>query len=162
MGTNRVSWRYTLAILCVFAIGVAVRLLPLYWTPYPFNPDGFVFAAIARDSLALGHVPGPGDHRLMAVNRYVFVLVLVVLSRLTGLVSIGIAQPIISLELKELLRLRTQRWSESGLQLLHGGDPPPVRRSQRTHGRPSAHSCIRLRLNNWTKGRTLTGRLITI
>lgn len=38
-----------LAVLCMFAIGVAVSLLPLYWTPYPFNPDGFVFAAAARD-----------------------------------------------------------------------------------------------------------------
>lgn len=81
----------------MFAIGVAVRLLSLYWAPSPFNPAGFVFAAIARDSLVLGRVPGPGDHRLMAANRSVFVLVLVVLSRLTGLVSIGIAQPIIAI-----------------------------------------------------------------
>lgn len=86
-----------LAILSVFAIGVALRLLPLYWTPYPFNPDGFVFAAIARDSLALGYVPAPDEHRLMAVNRYVFVLVLVVLSRSTGLAPIWLAQPIIAI-----------------------------------------------------------------
>lgn len=59
---NRIHGRYTLAVLCVFAIGVAVRLLPLYWTPYPFNPDGFVFAAVAPDSLALGYVPGPDEH----------------------------------------------------------------------------------------------------
>lgn len=49
MRTNRVSWRYPLTVFCVFAVGVAVGLLPLYWTPYPFNPDGFVFAAIARE-----------------------------------------------------------------------------------------------------------------
>ena len=97
MRANRIRWRYTLAVLCVFAIGVAVRLLPLYWTPYPFNPDGFVFAAAARDSLAVGHVPGPDEHRLMALHRYVFVVLLMILSRMTGLEPIWLAQPTIAI-----------------------------------------------------------------
>lgn len=33
-------------------------MLPLYWTLYPFNPDGFVFAAKVRDALAIGGVSG--------------------------------------------------------------------------------------------------------
>lgn len=81
----------------MFAIGVAVRLLPLYWTPHPFNPDGFVFAAAARDSLALGYIPEPSDHRLLELHRYVFVALLVVLSRLTGLEPLWLAQPTIAI-----------------------------------------------------------------
>lgn len=97
MRTSRLSWRYPLAILCVFAIGVTVRLLPLYWTPYPFNPDGFVFAAAARDSLAVGHIPGLGEHSSMESHRYVFVSLLVVLSRITGLEPLWLAQPTIAI-----------------------------------------------------------------
>lgn len=40
----------------MFAIGVAIRMFPLYWMPYPFNPDGFVFAAKVRDALTRGRV----------------------------------------------------------------------------------------------------------
>lgn len=32
--------RYVLAVIGVFAIDVATRMLPLYWTPYSFNPNG--------------------------------------------------------------------------------------------------------------------------
>lgn len=77
--------------MCVFATGVAVWLLPLYWTFYPFNPDGFVFAALARDSLSMGYVPDPDAHRLMTSYRYVFVLLLVTGSRITGLEPIWLA-----------------------------------------------------------------------
>lgn len=41
----------------VLATAVAIRLAPLLWTPYPFNPDGFVFAARARDALASWGLP---------------------------------------------------------------------------------------------------------
>lgn len=88
--------QYTLAVFCVFALGVAIRLVPLYWTPYPFNPDGFVFAGIARDTLASGSVLHPSDHRSMELNRYVFVVLLVVLSRITGLAPLWLAQPVIA------------------------------------------------------------------
>lgn len=97
MRDNQDYWRYTLAVLSVLAIGIAIRLLPLYWTPLPFNPDGFVFANIARDSLAAGSVPGPDAHRLMALPRYVFVLLLVVLSQISGIQPIWLAQPVIAI-----------------------------------------------------------------
>lgn len=97
MKANRMYWRYTLTVLCVFAIGVAVRLLPLYWTPYPFNPDGFVFAAAARDSLTLGYIPRPDEHRLLQLHQYVFVALLVILSQITDLEPIWIAQPTIAI-----------------------------------------------------------------
>jgi predicted membrane-bound mannosyltransferase len=94
---ERTRCRYALAVLLVLTIGVAVRLLPLYWTPYPFNPDGFVFAAAARDSLAAGAIPGPNDHPAMDLHRYVFVSLLVILGLLTGLEPIWLAQPIIAI-----------------------------------------------------------------
>lgn len=94
---NRIYWNYVLATASVFAIGVAMRLLPLYWTPFPFNPDGFVFAAIARDSLAAGYVPSPAEHRSMASHRYVFVVILTVLGRITGLEPLWIAQATIAI-----------------------------------------------------------------
>lgn len=42
----------------MFTIDVAIRMVPLYWTPSPFNPDGFVFVAKVRDVLAIGGVSG--------------------------------------------------------------------------------------------------------
>lgn len=89
--------RSALAALFVFTIGVAVRLLPLYWTPYPFNPDGFVFAAAARDSVAAGAIPGPSDHHAMDLHRYAFVSLLAILARITGLEPIWLAQPVIAI-----------------------------------------------------------------
>lgn len=97
MRDNRQYWRYTLAVLSVLAIGIAIRLLPLHWTPLPFNPDGFVFANIARDSLAAGQVPSPSDHAEMQSSRYVFVLLLAIASQLTGIEPIWLAQPIIAI-----------------------------------------------------------------
>lgn len=97
MNADRPFRRYPLAILCVFTIGVAVRLLPLYWTPYPFNPDGFLFVAAAHDSIAAGSVPSLDTHRTMEPHRYAFVLLLAVLSQLTGLDPIWIAQPTVAI-----------------------------------------------------------------
>lgn len=90
---NSVYEQYTLAFLCVFAVGVAIRLLPLYWTPYPFNPDGFMFAAGARDAIAAGSVPAPDT---MGSQQYGFVLLLVTLSQITSLEPLWIAQPTIA------------------------------------------------------------------
>lgn len=96
MNTDRTGRRYTLAVLCVLAIGVAIRLVPLYWTPYPFNPDGFGFAAVAHTALESGSVPSPNEHRMMGSHRYILVSLLVMLSRITDLQPLWLAQPTIA------------------------------------------------------------------
>lgn len=87
--------RYTLAVLCVFAIGIAIRLVPLYWTPYPFNPDGFGFAGVARTALESGSIPTLNDH-MMESHRYIFVSLLVLLGRITDLQPLWLVQPVIA------------------------------------------------------------------
>jgi hypothetical protein len=42
--------------LLVFVVGLATRLAPRYWTPLPFNPDGFRFASQAEQTLADGRL----------------------------------------------------------------------------------------------------------
>ncbi|KYH24955.1 hypothetical protein HAPAU_30470 [Halalkalicoccus paucihalophilus] len=96
MTESRDVRRYVLAVLCVFAIGVAIRLAPLYWTPYPFNPDGFGFASVARTALESGSIPSANEHRMMGSQRYIFVSLLVLLSRITSLQPLWLAQPAIA------------------------------------------------------------------
>ncbi|AGB38654.1 hypothetical protein [Natronococcus occultus] len=80
------------AAVIVLATAIAVRLAPLLWTPYPFNPDGFVFAARARDALALGALPleSIGPH------GYVFPTLLTAIAAITDVAPLWLAQPTIA------------------------------------------------------------------
>jgi hypothetical protein len=49
--------RFLQATLLVFLVAVALRCLPLLSSPYPFNPDGVLYAGDARRTLAAGELP---------------------------------------------------------------------------------------------------------
>ena len=49
--------QYVLACLSVFAVAVGMRTLTLYWSPLPATLDGFGYAALARDTIAVGRFP---------------------------------------------------------------------------------------------------------
>lgn len=79
----------------MFAIGLAIKLAPIYWTPYPFSPDGFGFASIVRTTLESGSIPSLNEH-MMGSHWYIFVPLLALLSRITSLQPLWIAQPAIA------------------------------------------------------------------
>ncbi|MFC4438549.1 MULTISPECIES: sodium/phosphate symporter [Natrialbaceae] len=81
------------AAVIVVAVAVAVRLAPLVWTPYPFNPDGFNFAAQARNAIAAGSLP------LEAIGPHGYVLptLLSLVAVITNIGPLWLAQPIIAL-----------------------------------------------------------------
>jgi hypothetical protein len=79
------------AAVIVVAVAVTVRLAPLLWTPYPFNPDGFVFAAQARDTIDAGTLTQIQPH------GYTFPTLISVIALVTDVAPIALAQPIIAL-----------------------------------------------------------------
>lgn len=81
--------RLTLGLASVFALGLALRLGPLYWSPLPFNPDGIGYAALARDALATGKIPLAE----MATDQIGYTALLAVVSALTGAKPLTAAQP---------------------------------------------------------------------
>lgn len=80
------------ATVTVFAVAVTVRLAPLLWTPYPFNPDGFVFAAQARDTIAAGTLA----HEMISPHGYILPTVLSMTAVITDVAPLWLAQPIIA------------------------------------------------------------------
>ncbi|WP_231190008.1 sodium/phosphate symporter [Haladaptatus sp. DYF46] len=80
---------YVLVAVAVLLVGFATRTIPLYWSPLPFNLDGFHFAALARDALKSGHLP---VKRGFQPDEYSFTVLLATTSRLTGVSPLYIAQ----------------------------------------------------------------------
>jgi len=74
----------------VLVIAVALRLMPLYWSRLPFNPDGIGYAASARDTLAAGQLPVAQ----FATDNFGFTALLTAVSAVTGQESLLIAQPV--------------------------------------------------------------------
>jgi len=90
MGAVRMRERRLLAGACGVALfALALRLGPLYWSPLPFNPDGVGYAAIARDSLALGEFPLDG----MATDQVGYAALISVVTALAGGQALTTAQP---------------------------------------------------------------------
>lgn len=75
--------------VAVVLLGIAVRLVPLYWSPYPATLDGFEYAALAERTLATGRLPLP-----IAWDSVGFAAVVSVGSALTGLSPLWLAQPL--------------------------------------------------------------------
>lgn len=88
MGVRRL-WKVAVT---VFAVAVTARLLPLWWTPYPFNPDGFNFAAQARETVATGTLAGAG----IGPHGYVFPTLLSIGALITDVTPLWLAQPTIA------------------------------------------------------------------
>jgi hypothetical protein len=84
---------YLLAGLAVFAIAAAMRTIPLYWSPLPHDIDGFAHAALARETLAAGHLPIGPDLRadLLMISGFTATA-----SLLTGEAPLSVIQPLFS------------------------------------------------------------------
>ncbi|MCO8255726.1 sodium/phosphate symporter [Haladaptatus sp. AB618] len=86
--SNRRS--FVLVSVAVLLVALAVRLVPLYWSPLPFNLDGFHFAVLVRETLATGHVPL--SHGGVQSDEYAFTTLFAITSRITGIPPLYIAQ----------------------------------------------------------------------
>lgn len=82
---------YALVVLAVFAVGLATRAVPLYWSPLPATLDGLRYASLAADVTAGGHLPLA---RLDA-DELVFTTVLSTASLVTGTTPLRLAQPLV-------------------------------------------------------------------
>lgn len=82
-----------LVCLAVFAVAVGMRTIPLYWSPFPSTLDGFGYAALTRDTIALHHFPLT---RFRADN-FGFAGLLAVVSMLVDVSPLKMAQPLIAL-----------------------------------------------------------------
>jgi len=74
---------------CLLAFALALRLLPLLWSPLPFNPDGIGYAALTRDILALDRLP----LERMATDQVGYASLLTVVAAIAGESPLRIAQP---------------------------------------------------------------------
>ncbi|WP_049902581.1 sodium:phosphate symporter [Halococcus agarilyticus] len=83
---------YVLVCLAVFALALAMRTITLYWSPFPATLDGFDYAALARNTIATGHLP---FDRLRADNL-VFATVLGLAGTVTDVRPVVLAQPLIA------------------------------------------------------------------
>ncbi|WP_254546094.1 hypothetical protein [Halomarina pelagica] len=81
-----------LLVVAVLTLAVAVRLLPLAFSPLPFNPDGFAFAGKARAILAANQLTPGGGALDLAPDEYLFTALLAALSSVTGVPPRFVAQ----------------------------------------------------------------------
>lgn len=86
MGDRRFLW----GVVCVVVFAFALRVVPLLWSPLPFNPDGIKYAALVRDTLTSGDFPVAR----MATDEFGFTAFLAVASSLVGVDPLVVAQPV--------------------------------------------------------------------
>lgn len=86
--TDRRSFSLVAFTICLVAF--ATRTIPLYWSPLPFNLDGFHFAALVRETLKNGHILP--SQRYFQPDEYVFTALLTITSQITGISPLYIAQ----------------------------------------------------------------------
>jgi hypothetical protein len=84
--------QYLVVGLAVFAVALCLRTVTLYWSPFPATLDGFDYAALARDTIAAGHLP---LERFRADN-FVFAGLLTAVSLLTDVPPVEMAQPMVA------------------------------------------------------------------
>ena len=83
---------YVLVCLAVFAVALGMRTITLYWSPFPATLDGFDYAALARTTIATGHLP---FDRLRADNL-VFATLLGIAGTIADVQPVLLAQPLIA------------------------------------------------------------------
>lgn len=113
--------RRQLVTAAVVSVAVAVRAISLHQSPLPFITDGFVYAGLARDTIASAGIP----LSRMATDEIVFSLLLTAVAQITGVPPLYIAQPMSVLlgALPTLLVVAVvkrfgRRWEWSELQTL--------------------------------------------
>jgi hypothetical protein len=83
-----------LLVLAAFAVAVAARAVPLFWSPLPATLDGFNYAGLARATLETGSLPW--DAGVLAADELGFATVLATASAVTGVDPLYLAQPLIA------------------------------------------------------------------
>jgi hypothetical protein len=84
---------YALVVAAVFAIALAMRTIPLYWSPLPSTLDGFAYAGLARDTLSTGVYPLSPDLR---ADFFILTFLTAIAGSVTGKASVYVLQPMIS------------------------------------------------------------------
>ncbi|EFW90111.1 putative sodium/phosphate symporter [Haladaptatus paucihalophilus DX253] len=79
-----------LVALAVVLIALAMRTIPLYWSPLAFNTDGFKFAGFARETIRHGYIPASTTS--FNPDEYTFSALLAICSQLTGIEPLYVAQ----------------------------------------------------------------------
>lgn len=92
MTRRRPDWSLLLAVV---AVGIGTRLSALYWSPLPFNTDGFVFASGAERILAADAVAFAGSGA-PAPDAYLFTTLIAVVSEVVGVQPLYVAQAVIA------------------------------------------------------------------
>jgi hypothetical protein len=82
--------RFLWGVVCVVVFAFALRVVPLFSSPLPFNPDGIKYAALVRDTLGTGDFPVAR----MATDEFGFTAFLAVASSLFGVDPLAVAQPV--------------------------------------------------------------------
>ncbi len=88
--------RTALLAATIYVIALTVRLLPLLYSPLPYNIDGFSLVNIAERTQASGHLlPAVADPNLPNYKVPVFAALLTELSDVTGVPALTLVQPVI-------------------------------------------------------------------
>lgn len=80
---------YALVVGAVFAIALAMRTIPLYWSPLPASLDGFSYAGIARDTLRTGTYPISSGLR---ADKFILSLLTAATGLVTGTAPVYVIQ----------------------------------------------------------------------
>jgi hypothetical protein len=91
MGERRTP-RLALVVVAIFAVALAVRAAPLYWSSLPATTDGFRYARLAERLLATGVFP----LSVIDSDEFVFTLGLATASAVTGIPPLRVAQGFVS------------------------------------------------------------------
>lgn len=81
---------FALVAVTVFLVTFAMRTIPLYWSPLPFNTDGIHHAALAREIVETGRFPIAKGY--FHSDEYAFSSLLAGTSQITGISPFYIAQ----------------------------------------------------------------------
>ena len=84
--------QYVIVCLAVFTVGLGMRTITLYWSPFPATLDGFDYATLARNTIKIGHFPLEQTR----ADNFAFVSVLTFASHITDIQPVRIAQPLIA------------------------------------------------------------------
>lgn len=84
---------YALVVGAVFAVALAMRTIPLYWSPLPATLDGFAYAGLARDTINTGVYPLSSDLR---ADFFILTFLTAVAGLVTGEAAVYVLQPMIS------------------------------------------------------------------
>lgn len=85
--------QYILGLGAVLAVAIALRMGPLWWSPLPFNPDGIVYAGLARETIAAGELPIEG----LPIDSFSFTVFIATLELVVNEPARYVSQPVIAI-----------------------------------------------------------------